>query len=291
MDDFTARALLSAVFEPNEHLLQVLLNDYLPTEIVKLHFYKSKVQSNEKNLQSMLDLALNCYTWVTPDSALWPQQFARLGKFEPVGLWLSGEANLTQRVSIAFTGTRFCSRYGVEVARKLASRVSATTINVIAGGALGIERAAHQGALLGEGKTIAVLAGGLTHFYPASNSRMLQRIENQGLLISEVAPWRRARPNWFLMRNRLIVGLSEALVVVEAGERSGAMSCVTYANSIGIEVCAVPGSIHSSASVGCHSLIRDGAALVTSAEDILRIVLPSLESQRIQAELSCEPSI
>ena len=291
MDDLTARALLSAVFEPNEQLLQVLLRDYLPSEIVKHQFYKSKVQSSEKNLRSMLDLALNCYTWITPDSVLWPEQLARLGKCVPVGLWLSGDVSLTQRISIAFTGTRFCSRYGVEVARKLASKISATTINVIAGGALGIERAAHQSAMLTNGKTIAILAGGLTHFYPTSNTRMLQRIEERGLLISEVAPWRRARPNWFMMRNRLIVGMSEELVVVEAGERSGAMSSVTYANSIGIEVCAVPGSIHSSASVGCHSLIRDGAALVTSAEDIVRIVLPTLESQRIQAQFACEPSI
>lgn len=291
MDDLTARALLSAVFEPNEQLLQVLLKDYRPSEIVKHQFYKSKVQSSEKNLRSMLDLALNCYTWIAPDSVLWPKQLARLGKCEPIGLWLSGDVSLTQRISIAFTGTRFCSRYGVEVARKLASKVSATTINVIAGGALGIERAAHQGAMHTNGRTIAILAGGLTHFYPKSNSRMLQRIEERGLLISEAAPWRRARPHWFLMRNRLIVGMSEALVVVEAGERSGAMSCVTYANSIGIEVCAVPGSIHSSASVGCHSLIRDGAALVTSAEDIVRIVLPTLESQRIQAQFTCEPSI
>ncbi|MGA1248323.1 MAG: DNA-processing protein DprA, partial [Candidatus Nanopelagicales bacterium] len=270
---------------------QVLLKDYLPSEIVKHQFYKSKVQSREKNVQSMLDLALNCYTWITPASVLWPKQLARLGRCEPIGLWLSGEARLTQRISIAFTGTRFCSRYGVEVARKLASKISATTINVIAGGAIGIERAAHQGAMLTNGKTIAILAGGLTHFYPRTNTRMLQRIENQGLLMSEVAPWRRARPNWFLTRNRLIVGMSEALVVVEASERSGAMSCVTYANTIGIEVCAVPGSIHSSASVGCHSLIRDGAALVTSAEDIVRIVLPTLESQRIQAQFTCEPSI
>lgn len=291
MDDAEARALLSAVYEPNERALQVALKDFQPTEVVKLRMFNARFRENERNIHFMLDKALEYYTWITPTSPLWPDHISRLRDSAPIGLWLIGDSALIQRVGIAFVGSRYCSTYGEMVARQFASEVSSTSITVVAGGAIGIEHAAHLGALQGVGKTICVLAGGLTHVYPRENTKLFQVIENEGLLISEVAPWRRAKPAWFLMRNRIVAALSEGLVVVEARMQSGALSTVTHANSIGIDVCVVPGQIHSSHSAGCHALIRDGATLVTSTKDIINSVLPSIELQSLQAQFAYEPSV
>ena len=127
--------------------------------------------------------------------------------------------------------------------------------------------------------------------YPRENTKLFQLIEDEGLLISEVAPWRRAKPKWFLMRNRIVAALSEALVVIEARKQSAALSTVTYANSIGIDVCVVPGPIQSSFSEGSHALIRDGATLVTSTNDIINSVVPSIELQSLQAQCAYASSV
>lgn len=288
MDDNFSRALISAVFDPNERYAHTLLKDYQPNEIVKLPAFKSRLQGRERNIYEMLECSFKYYTWVTPTSLNWPAHISRLLEQAPLGLWLSGDVSRLQRVGIAIVGARQSSTYGTQISKQFAEVISSTTMSVIAGGASGIQEAAHRGALLHAGKTLCVLAGGLTHIYPKANSRLFRVIEDEGLLISEVAPWRRARPHWFLMRNRIIAGLSEALVVVEAAERCGALSTVNYATTIGIEVCVVPGPIQSPLSSGSHALIRDGATLVTSAEDIINIVLPSIKLQRSQAQFADE---
>ena len=291
MDDAEARALLSAIYEPNERELHVLLQDFQPAEIVKLPTFKARIRSKERNIHCMLEKALLHYTWITPTSPLWPEHVVRLRESAPIGFWLTGDCSLIQRVGVSFVGSRLCSTYGEGVARQFAKEISSTTMTVVAGGATGIEYAAHRGALQGDGKTICVLAGGLTHLYPRENKKLFQLIEDEGLIISEVAPWRRAKPHWFSMRNRIIAALSEVLVVIEARKKSGALSSVTHANSIGIDVCVVPGRIHSPFSEGSHELVQDGATLVTSAKDIIKSVLPSIELQRLQAQFACEPSV
>lgn len=291
MDDTFSRALISAVFDPNERHVHTLLKDYQPPEIVKLPTFKSRLRGRERNIYAMLECAFKHYTWLTPNSVHWPRHISRLAEQTPLGLWLSGDVTRLQRVGIAIVGSRQSSTYGTQISQQFAEVISSTTMTVVAGGASGIQEAAHRGALQQKGKTLCVLAGGLTHIYPSVNKRLFQIIEDEGLLISEVAPWRRAQRHWFLMRNRLIAGLSDALVVVEAAERCGALSCVTYANAIGIEVCVVPGSIQSPLSSGSHALIRDGATLVTSAKDIINIVLPSIELQRSQAQFTHEQSV
>lgn len=291
MDDAEASALLSAIYEPNERELQILLQNFQPTEIVKLPEFKARIHSRERNIHCMLDKALLHYTWITSASLLWPDHVLRLRDSAPIGFWLAGDCSLIQRVGVSFVGSRICSTYGEGVARQFAREISSTTMTVVAGGAIGIEQAAHHGGLQSDGKTICVLAGGLTHMYPRENKKLFHLIEDEGLMISEVAPWRRAKPHWFLMRNRIIAALSEALVVIEARKKSGALSSVTHANSIGIDVCVVPGTIYSPFSEGSHALVQDGATLVTSAKDIIKSVLPSIELQRLQAQFACEPSV
>lgn len=291
MDDETARALISALGEPNERRIHELLTQYQPAEIVKLPFFTARMRGIEKNIHRMLECARTHYTWITPHSDSWPMQISRLMYEQPVGLWLSGNTKMLQRVQISIVGSRNCSTYGTTVAMRFAQEISATSITVVSGGARGVDEAAHHGALRASGKTIAVMAGGFTHLYPRTSTRLFQRIEDNGLLVSEVAPWRTAKPHWFLNRNRLITALSESLVVVEAQVRSGAMSSVSYANKVGIEVCVVPGSINSPLSDGCHALIRDGATLVTSTQDIINIVLPTIKMQQTQAQFAYEPSV
>lgn len=291
MDDVEARALLSATYQPNDQELYLRLQDFQPNEIVNSRMFQSRIREREHNIRFMLEKAIRHYTWITPSMSLWPEHLSRLRDSTPIGLWLSGNNVLIQRVGIAFAGSRLCSTYGQRVAQQFAAEIAATTMTVVAGGAMGIEYAAHQGALQHTGKTMCVLAGGITHIYPRENKKLLQTIEDEGLLISEVAPWRRARPQWFLMRNRIIAALSEALVVIEARPQSAALSTVTHANSIGIDVCVVPGSVYSTLSEGSHALIRDGATFVTSTNDIINSVLPSIELQSLQAQFAYEPSV
>ena len=136
----------------------------------------------------------------------------------------------------------------------------------------GIDGAAHRAALASEGLTVAVLAGGVDVLYPAGHSALLHRVGGDGLLVSEYPPGVRPARYRFLTRNRLVAALSAATVVVEAGVRSGAASTAAWARGLGRVVCAVPGPVTSSASIGCHVLIQSGAELVTRADEIREFI-------------------
>jgi len=143
---------------------------------------------------------------------------------------------------------------------------------VISGGAYGIDGAAHRGALGSDGQTVAVLAGGIDVLYPAGHSALLHRIGTSGLLVTEYPPGVRPARHRFLTRNRLVAALSSATIVVEAGLRSGAANTAAWARALGRVVCAVPGPVTSAASAGCHVLLRNGAELVTRADEVVEIV-------------------
>jgi DNA processing protein len=143
---------------------------------------------------------------------------------------------------------------------------------VVSGAAFGIDGAAHRAALAADGVTVAVLAGGLDVPYPAAHAAMLQRVRDLGLVISEYPPGERPARHRFLTRNRLVAGLAGATVVVEAGARSGAANTAAWARALGRNVCAVPGPVTSSASVGCHALLREGALVVTRTEDVIELI-------------------
>jgi DNA processing protein len=143
---------------------------------------------------------------------------------------------------------------------------------VVSGGAYGIDGAAHRAALAADGFTVAVLAGGIDVSYPSGHAALFHRIGEQGLIVTEYPPGLRPQRHRFLTRNRLVAALSGATVVVEAGARSGAANTAAWARALGRGLCAVPGPITSSASVGCHMLMRDGAIVVTRADEVLELV-------------------
>ena len=192
----------------------------------------------------------------------------------PLALWAVGPLRLdevTER-AVAIVGTRAATAYGEHVAADLSGGVCEQDVVVVSGGAYGIDGAAHRAALAAEGCTVAVLAGGVDVLYPAGHSGLLHRIAGRGLLVSEYPPGVRPARHRFLTRNRLVAALSGATVVVEAGVRSGAASTAAWARALGRVVCAVPGPVTSSASTGCHALLRSGAELVTRAEEVCEII-------------------
>jgi DNA processing protein len=192
----------------------------------------------------------------------------------PMALWVVGGVGLgdvAARAS-AVVGTRAASSYGEYVAADLAAGLALHDVAVVSGGAFGIDGAAHRAVLAVDGLTVAVLASGVDVAYPAGHATLLKRIGEQGLLVTEYPPGVRPTRHRFLTRNRLIAALAAATVVVEAGSRSGAANTAGWTRALGRVLCAVPGPVTSSVSVGCHAMLRNGAELITRAEDIVELV-------------------
>jgi DNA processing protein len=181
----------------------------------------------------------------------------------------SGEPELLGRRAVGVVGARSCSPYGAQVARMLGRELAAAGLLVVSGLARGIDGEAHRGALESGGPTVGVLGCGIDRDYPAANASLSRRMEDGGLVVSEYeagvepAPWR------FPARNRIIAGLCEAVVVVEAREHSGALITADFALEEGREVFAVPGEITSALSVGSNALLRLGATPLTGSGDVL----------------------
>ncbi len=213
----------------------------------------------------------------------------------PVALFARGRLPAPEHC-VALVGSRKATRYGLDVARWLAQGIATAGVCVVSGAAHGIDAAAHDGALCGNGSTIAVLGCGVDVVYPRANARLFDRIEQRGAILSEYPPGTEPRPHRFPARNRIIAGLSQAVVVVEASGRSGALITADCALAEGREVMAVPGQVLSNNSRGTNSLIRGGAALVSSPGDVLAelgLAPVSCESHRVEletADLSPEES-
>ncbi len=187
----------------------------------------------------------------------------------PALLFYCGDFSIAMEPGLALVGSRKATEYGKTTARKLASDLAAAGVSVISGMARGIDTYAHLGALQARGKTAAVLGCGLDVCYPPENRKLRDDIVGTGLLLSEFPPRTAPKPYHFPMRNRIISGLSVATIVVEATEKSGALITADCALEQGRDVFAVPGSINSPNSRGCHKLIKDGAAMIEHASDIL----------------------
>jgi DNA processing protein len=181
--------------------------------------------------------------------------------------------------NIAVVGSRHATTYGINTARDLCKDLTALGITVASGMARGIDTAAHEGALMGKGKTIAVLGCGLDRIYPAENRKLYHRISENGAVISEFALMTEPEAHNFPIRNRIISGISLGTVVVEASKKSGSLITARLAAEQNREVFAVPGSVQSFKSIGTHTLIKQGAKLVEHVQDIIEELGPFLETQ------------
>ena len=218
---------------------------------------------------------------ITPEHGEWPQwpftAFSLTGQRElapPLALWVRGPgllAGLCEQ-AVAVVGARAATSYGAHVAGDFSAGLADRGFTVVSGAAIGIDGAAHRGALAVEGPTVAVLACGVDRAYPAAHQMLLERIATSGLVVSEYPPGSVPGRHRFLVRNRLIAGMAAGTVVVEAGLRSGAQRTAADAAALGRLVMAVPGPVTSGLSAGCHRLVREGALLVTRTEEVLEAV-------------------
>ncbi len=187
----------------------------------------------------------------------------------PLVVWMRGDATVFDQPSVAIVGSRQATPYGLEAASRLAGDLAAAGALVVSGLARGVDSAAHRGALAAGGRTAAVLGSGVDVVYPPEHEDLSGAIAADGVVLSEWPPGTAPRAFHFPARNRIISGLSLAVVVVEAAEKSGSLITAGFALEQGRAVLAVPGNILSGRHRGCHALIRDGAAVVESAEDVL----------------------
>ncbi|MBN1591874.1 MAG: DNA-processing protein DprA, partial [Candidatus Coatesbacteria bacterium] len=216
----------------------------------------------------------------------------------PALLYVWGELEARDSYAIAIVGTRACTHYGQQAAHGLALELAAMGITVVSGLARGIDGHAHRGALMGKGRTIAVLGTGLDQIYPPEHVSLAKKISENGAVISEFPSSIPGLPRNFPIRNRIISGLSLGTVVVEAPTKSGALITARLALEQGREVFAVPGNITNEASRGPNQLIRQGAISVLSAQDIIKEVAPEIKGmmredtikKATEAKLNLSPS-
>ena len=210
--------------------------------------------------------------FLTPQSADWPASLNDLSA-TPFGLVVKGDLSVLAERSLAIVGTRNPTPYGLRIAGDFAAGFVDREWSIVSGGAYGIDSAAHKGALIAEGRTIAVLAAGVDVAYPAGNARLFAEIAENGALVSEVLPGSHAIPSRFLTRNRIIAALSQATLVVEAAFRSGSLCTARDAAELLRPVMAIPGPINAPTSEGCHRLIGERAAeIVTSVADAVELI-------------------
>ncbi|HET7322526.1 MAG TPA: DNA-processing protein DprA [Longimicrobiaceae bacterium] len=205
---------------------------------------------------------------LTPDDLAYPDGF-RVLPDPPFLLFAAGRLELLSAPAVAVVGTRAPTRYGREAAASLSAALSRAGYAVVSGMARGIDTTAHAAALQAGGGTVGVLGHGIDQVYPPENAELFSRVAAEGLLLSDYLPGERPKAGNFPRRNRLIAALSRGVLVVEMGLKSGAQHTVTYALEQGIEVMAVPGPIGAVTSAGTNQLIKEGARVVTSAEDVL----------------------
>lgn len=186
----------------------------------------------------------------------------------PIGMYRKGRYDFSLP-SVAIVGSRRTTLYGQSVAKKLGAELARLGFCVVSGLARGIDTAAHEGALSVGGKTVAVLGNGIDIIYPAENLNLYRQIEETGAVVSEFPFTRRADKQSFAMRNRIVAGICDAVVVVESDVSGGSMITARFAGEQGRLIFAVPGRIDQATSAGCHQLIRDGATLLTGVDDIL----------------------
>lgn len=226
---------------------------------------------------------------ITPDDTEYPKNLKTLHR-PPKELFVNGSFLPQDDVAVAIVGSRRASLYGIETAEKLALELAARGVTVVSGLARGIDSAAHRGALRAQGRTIAVMGSGHNCIYPPENKDLYAEIARTGAVVTEFADDEAPLPQYFPARNRIISGLSLGVVVVEAAPNSGALITADFAAEQGREIFAVPGKVSSRTSSGTNALLKDGARLVTSVDDILEelkiVPLSGRETDRVDDRIA-----
>ena len=265
-------AVLEAVFDPSggedapwSGLLERLILFADPRE--------SNAAARAADLRPKADelLALAVKAGIQPvawTDARYPPLLRRIADPPPV-LWVSGDAAVLPEPSVAIVGSRAASPYGLSVAEQLGHDLAAAGLTIVSGLARGCDGAAHQGALNAGGRTVAVVGCGPDIVYPAEHRNLYRRVSENGAIVSELGPGAPPLPAHFPRRNRIISGLAAGVVVIEASSRSGSLITAACALEQGRDVMAVPGNVLSQRHTGSHELLKDGARLVQSAEDVL----------------------
>ena len=207
---------------------------------------------------------IRALAWSDPS---FPSLLAAISDCPPV-MWYRGELTSLDAPTIAIVGSRAASSVAIDTAARLAADLAARGVTVVSGLARGVDSAAHRGALT-NGRTVAVLGSGVDHIYPLEHKTLAAQISETGLVLSEYPPGTAPLPHHFPLRNRLISGLSLAVVVIEASEKSGSLITAGCALEQGREVMAVPGNVLSGRNRGGHALLKDGAKIVETADDIV----------------------
>jgi DNA processing protein len=244
-------------------------------ELLRVRNIGEEVAENISTWEKSVDLAgelkrisdFGCHVLISSDEN-YPAMLREIYD-PPIVLYVKGEISARDKNSVAMVGSRQTTHYGIETARKLAYQLAYVGVTVVSGGARGIDTAAHQGALSAKGRTIAVLGTGINLIFPTENAELFQRISENGALVTQFPFNRPADKQSFPIRNRIVAGMTLGTVVVEANLTSGALITSNFATEYGRQVFAVPGRIDSPRSKGCHELIKRGAKLCESAEDIL----------------------
>lgn len=208
---------------------------------------------------------VTCIPW---NDTRYPPQLAAIAG-PPFALWLRGSIRTLEPAAVAIVGSRAGSAYAVAVAERLAADLGARGLVVVSGLARGVDSAAHRGAVGAGGATIGVLGSGVDVVYPHEHRALAAEMERRGAVVSELVPGTPPQPHFFPLRNRIISGLARAVVVVEAGEKSGSLITARLALEQGRDVMSVPGNVLSGRNRGGHALLRDGAKLVETADDII----------------------
>lgn len=257
-------------FQKPEHIFRASLKDLSEVEGIReevaLAIFKKKYSGDpEKELDKAGRHGVRVLTFSDPT---YPALLKEIHD-PPMILFIKGNDIPDNRVFIAVVGSRNSTTYGQRAAEKIGQGLARRGLGVVSGMARGIDSSSHWGCLEGRGFTIAVLGTGADVIYPASNRKLYDQIASKGAIISEFPMGAPPAPNNFPMRNRIISGLSRATVIVEATKNSGSLITASLALDQGRELFAVPGSINSFKSTGCHYLIKQGAGLIETADDIL----------------------
>ncbi len=293
--DRLARAALSRIGEPGDPRLTDLVTELGAETVLKGLTDQATAGELGEDLAQRItsaDPARELETaaarglrFVTPSDEEWPDGLADLARAPhlherggvPIGLWCRGPLRLDEALerAVALVGSRSATTYGGGVVGDMAAVLARQSWTVVSGAAFGIDQAAHRGALVARGPTVAVLACGADRAYPTAHRGLIDYIADVGLVVSEAAPGCAPTRIRFLARNRLIAAMSRGTVVVEAAVRSGALNTASWASGLGRAVMGVPGPVTSAPSAGVHQMIRSrDALLVTSGEEVLEMVGP-----------------